>query len=64
MLIDYYIYSTTLKEQDSIAYRVPIIMDALRPYMRLLCGRGTGFGLIAHPLCVGEENGWEVAYVA
>ena len=39
-------------------------MDALRPYMRLLCGRGTGFGLIAHPLCVGEENGWEVAYVA
>ena len=41
-----------------------VIMDALRPYMRLLCGRGTGFGLIAHPLCVGEENGWEVAYVA
>ena len=44
--------------------QVAIIMDALRPYMRLLCGRGTGFGLIAHPLCVGEENGWEVAYVA
>ncbi len=35
-----------------------------RPILRLLCGRGTGFGLIAPPLCVGEENGWQVAYVA
>jgi len=26
------------------------VMDALRPLLRLLCGRGTGFGVIAPPL--------------
>jgi hypothetical protein len=34
-----------------------IIMDAMRPHIRLLCGRGAGFGLIVPPLLeVGEPK--------
>jgi hypothetical protein len=34
-----------------------LYMDAMRPYIRLICGRGTGFGLIAPPLLeIGEPK--------